>query len=52
MGSGRADMMAVGDMSYDDKGAVFLLRRTSQSDYINYMDKYQYTPSPLPTLVD
>ena len=46
------DLMAVGDFGYDDKGAVFLMRRQPASDYIKYMDRYEYYPMPLPNWVD
>lgn len=33
------DLMVVGDFGYDDKGAVFLMRRQPASDYMKYMDR-------------
>ena len=32
--------MAIGDYSYDDKGAVFLTRREPMGDYLSYVERY------------
>ena len=52
--TGRAedDLMAIGDYSYDNKGAVFVTRRQPMGDYLSYFDRYEYYPMPLPSWVD
>jgi len=52
--SGRTDedLIAIGDFGYDDKGAVFIMKRLPSGDYIKYMDRYEYYPMPLPNWVD
>ena len=39
-GRSEDDLMAIGDYSYDDKGAVFLTRREPIGDYLSYFDRY------------
>jgi hypothetical protein len=39
-GRSEGDLMAIGDYSYDDKGAVFLTRREPMGDYLSYVERY------------
>lgn len=52
--SGRSedDLMAIGDYSYSDNGAVFMVRRNPYGDYLTYVERYDYFPMPLPSWVD
>ncbi len=51
-GGAAGGLMAVGDFSYDNRGAVFLTRRQPDADYMSYMEAYQYSPMPLPSWID
>ena len=39
-GRSEGDLMAIGDYSYDDKGAVFLTQREPMGDYLSYVERY------------
>ena len=51
-GRSEGDLMAIGDYSFDDNGAVFVMRRQPMGDYLSYFDRYDYFPMPLPSWVD
>lgn len=51
-GRSEDDLMAIGDYSYDNKGAVFLMNRMPFGDYLSYFERYDYFPMPLPSYVD